>query len=253
MNSVDLISGPFFFHSKPLTGNAPTWSMSLKSAGNMSFRWNEFNSLREKFLREQASGKQVCAVELIHSKTVFAIDQASELQNLQGDGIITKNRNLMPVVTVADCMPIFLYEPVSGVFGTLHSGWKGTGIVTEAILKAEKVYGCDRRNFCVVMGPHIHDCCYRIDEERAQYFRVNFTPSCVSQKDGAFYLSLAQANRHALLELGVSDDSIVCSTECTCCSERFGSFRRQTAGLSPELTLEQKRAYFTVQAAWVKW
>ncbi|MBQ5492027.1 MAG: polyphenol oxidase family protein [Treponema sp.] len=253
MNGVDFITGQFYFHGKPLSGNAPCWGMSLKSAGNMSFRWNELNSLREKFLRERAEGKQVCAVELIHSHTVYAVDSVSELNDLQGDGIITQNRNLMPVVTVADCMPIFLYEPVNGVFGTLHSGWKGTGIVCDAIVKAEQTFGCDRRNFCVVMGPHIHDCCYRIDEERAQYFRVNFTPDCVKEKDGAFYLSLAQANRHALLELGVCDDNIVCSTECTCCSERFGSFRRQTAGLPPDMSLEEKRQYFTVQAAWVRW
>ena len=30
-------------------------------------------------------------------------------------------------------MPLYLYDPVTGVFGIVHSGWKGTGIVVDAI------------------------------------------------------------------------------------------------------------------------
>ena len=245
----DFVSGLFYFHGRPLNDGA-RWGMSLKKAGSMSFRWEEENPVRNAFLSSLAPDKTVAQVELIHSRTVFAVSSAQELEGRTGDGIITQNRNLLPVVTVADCMPIFLYEPVSRVFGTLHSGWKGTGIVREALLLAQKVYGSDIRNFCVVMGPHIHDCCYKIDEERAQYFRVNFCPECISQRDGAFYLSLAKANIHVLLELGVSEDSIVCSSDCTCCSLEFGSFRRQTASLPASMPMEEKRRHFAVQAAW---
>ena len=53
--------------------------------------------------------------------------------------MITKNPSLMPVVTVADCMPLYLYDSVSGVFGVVHSGWKGTGIIGEALNLAKKI------------------------------------------------------------------------------------------------------------------
>ena len=151
--------------------NAPLSYMSLHSALSMRFRWNETNPIRQKFLASMAQDKQIAQIELIHSQKVFAIDTAEELTNAQGDGIITQNINLMPVITVADCMPIFLYEAKKHVFGVLHSGWRGTGIVKNAIELAGQKYGSKAEDFCVILGPHIHSCCYNIDEERAKYFR----------------------------------------------------------------------------------
>ncbi|MBO5607628.1 MAG: polyphenol oxidase family protein [Treponema sp.] len=256
MEENGYFTGEFYFHSKPVQ-NGPRFGMTMKSAGSMRFRWNETNPNRSFFLSNlSGNNHDICAVELIHSHTVFAVDSAEELDGMQGDGIITQNKRLIPVVTVADCMPIFLYEPESGVFGMLHSGWKGTGIVRTAIELAEKKYGAKRNRFCVVMGPHIHDCCYTVDEERAQYFKVNFTPDCVTKcedKDGWYKLSLAKANLALLQEMGIDEGNIIVYRECTCCNPKFGSFRRETKSLSPLLSLEDRQKFFTVQAAWVKW
>ncbi len=295
MEEKQWISGYFYRGAVPLK-NGPKIGMSLKAAGSMRFRWNEDNPVRKNFLKmlcsipaswdkvDAGSGRlqksewwrlasrelppdesvrtyQIAQVELIHSKTVYAVEEASELEGLQGDGIITCNKNIIPVVTVADCMPIYLYEPETGVFGMLHSGWKGTGIVCNAIELAEKKYGAERKKFCVVMGPHIHECCYVVDEERAKYFRVNFTPDCVKPLDAdkpfvsdrKFSLSLAQANLAALKDFGVPEENIVAYKDCTCCNESFGSFRRETSALPADMGLEERQRHFTVQAAWVKW
>ena len=291
MKEKYFISGNFYENAEALReNNFPTWGMSIKEAGSMRFRWNEVNKNRAGFLRylsgdslsewsplnsensaasnEKKEFKDIAAVELVHSHTVFAVNSIEELNEKQGDGIITKNRSLIPVVTVADCMPIFLFEKKSGVFGVLHSGWKGTGIVKDAIEKAEKVYGAKRENFCVVMGPHIHDCCYTVDEERASYFRVNFGSDCVTPlqndilgrtgqgerlREKRFSLSLAKANLNILREMGVHENNIVVCRDCTCCNSMFGSFRRETFGLPSDMSLEEKQKHFTVQAAWVKW
>lgn len=255
--------------------DGPVWGMSLKAAGSMRFRWNETNPNRDEFLSQMRGPRKLCQVELIHSHIVMAVDSPEECANVQADGIITTNRQLFPVITVADCMPIFLFEPKSGVFGVLHSGWKGTGIVKDAVLLAQEKYGADPKNFSVVMGPHIHECCYNIDQERADYFTSNFGKECV--KDGSekfiefrneelqangneflrskkvnvenkpevfpYTLSLAKANLHVIKKLGISENNIAVSRDCTCCNEKFGSFRRQFAA----------EGSFTVQAAWVKW
>ncbi len=267
MEEKTFVTGSFYEDSLPLhKSRAPVWGMSLKLAGNMRFRWNETNPVRANFLKklaeENGSHKDIAALELVHSQKVFAIDSIEELDGRQGDGIITRNKNIIPVVTVADCMPIFLYEPESGVFGALHSGWRGTGIVREAIEKAHTLYGSDPEKFCVVMGPHIHECCYKVNEERASYFRVNFTPACVTpdhiigkgaNAERRFSLSLAKANLSILSEMGVRDSNIVVCKDCTCCNSQFGSFRRETFGLPDSMSLEEKQKHFTVQAAWVKW
>lgn len=273
MAEKTFIGGNFFKNAVEMR-QGPKWGMSLKAASSMRFRWNEKNPTREIFLKNIRGSRELCQVELIHSHKVMAVDSSRELYGVQADGIITQNKNLFPVVTVADCMPIFIYEEKTGVFGVLHSGWKGTGIVEDALLLAKEKYGSRPKDFSVVMGPHIHECCYNIDEERADYFRKNFSSKCVkvglknqinfkneaSALNGmdtlksckiedekfsnmAYSLSLAEANLFVLKKLGLSEDNIAISKDCTCCNPIFGSFRRQNAS----------EGTFTVQAAWVMW
>lgn len=238
-----------FVQAGKIVEDGPEWAMSLRSASSMRFRWNETNRNRIDFLSRMADGRSVAQVELIHSRIVYPVDSAEELFEKTGDGIITKNRNLLPTVTVADCMPIFIYNLKEQVFGVLHSGWKGTGIVREAILKSNEVYGTSTRDFCIVMGPHIHDCCYSVDRERFDYFSENFGSDCLRKIDVAdgekplWALSLARANLNCAVALGVPEENILVSPECTCCNEKFGSFRRENPVMGT----------FTVQAAWVKW
>jgi len=254
-----------FLRDGEVLNDAPLAGMTLLKTGSMRFRWNEDNPNRNAFLDTLSlPDKKIAAVELIHSHTVYAVDDASELHGLQGDGIISLNKNIIPVITAADCMPILIYDPVTKVFGALHSGWKGTGIVCDAIALASKKYGANAEDFCVIMAPHIHDCCYFIEEDRASFFAQNFTPDCVSliregENAGKYALSLADANLAALKKIGVPQENIVTSSDCTCCkknpdgSYKFGSFRRQTSSLPPSLSLEERQKLFTVQAAWVKW
>lgn len=202
-------------------------------------------------------------VELIHSQVVYAIEQGKDgLPQLlakggshldavdlwRGDGLITTNRNLVPVVTVADCLPIYLYEPKTGCRGVVHSGWKGTGIVIEAIKLAEREYGARVSDFSIVIGPHIHSCCYQVEQERIEYFTSNFGASCILPPNN---LSLAQANCNLLVEQGVPEDNIFCCTDCTCCDSRFGSFRREAASLPDTMSLEEKLRHFTTMMAFV--
>ncbi len=239
---------------------SPSWGMSLLSAGNMRFRWNERNDNRTAFLsRLCPTSHTVLPVELIHSKIVYAVSSAGETEGKQGDGIITRNSSLIPVVTVADCMPIFLYDPIRKVFGALHSGWKGTGIAVSAIELASSLYGSRASDFRVVMGPHIHDCCYRVDQERAVYFRENFCQESIKEVEGGFCLSLAAANLASLLKAGVRREHIAISDECTCCGKlpdgafKFGSFRREAVASGMVAGQGQDLPAFTVQLAWVKW
>ena len=202
-------------------------------------------------------------VELIHSQVVYAVEQGENgepvLQSKEGshpeamdfwrgDGVITTSNKLVPVVTVADCLPIFLYDAKTGCRGVLHSGWKGTGIVVQALKLAERIYGAHPADFSLVIGPHIHSCCYQVEEERVSYFTSHFGSSCIIPPNK---LSLAQANVNLLLEAGVPEDNILCCSDCTCCDSRLGSFRRETACLPDSMPLEEKLRRFTTMMAFV--
>lgn len=236
------------------------WGMTVLAAGSMRFRWNEENLPREKLLSEIAFPRSAVAVQLDHTKIVYSIEEKDEIFQKIGDGIITRNKNLMPVVTVADCMPLYFSDNESGFFGVVHSGWKGTGIAAEAVELAVKKYGARRENIAVAIGAHIRNCCYIVNKERADYFSRNFTAECVEPlKDGEhplegaasswnsgsgqlFRLSLEKANLALLEKAGIRDENIVAAKNCTCHNPLFGSNRRETS----------VGKTFTVQAAFVK-
>ena len=165
------VNFPFIQNNKPLESNV-LCGLTLMPAGNMRFRWNETNDGRNELLNSIC--KNPVPLELIHSQIVVDLKEKGDTFQMQADGMITKNPELMPVVTVADCVPIYLFDPVTKVFGIVHSGWKGTGIIKTAIELAEKNYGSKVSDFCVVIGPHIEKCCYIVNEERALYFANNF-------------------------------------------------------------------------------
>lgn len=254
-----MIVEKFNFRGKSVE-DGPCWGMTNLSMGSMRFRWNEINENRVSFLKKLCGEiKMPAAVELIHSKIVYDIDLPEQLYMKQGDGIVTRNRNVVPVVTVADCMPLYIYDTKSKSFGVLHSGWKGTGIVGEAIKIIEEKYSSKPEDICVAIGPHIGSCCYNINGERAEYFKNNFCEECVEKIDGDEYsLSLTKANLAVLKKCGIPEGNIKIMDECTCCHKengefKFGSFRRQTLHLPSDMPLEERLTKFTVQAAFVKW
>ncbi len=256
-NSV--ISRQFIHNGKPVE-KGPSCYMTSFSTGTMRFRWNETNERRNDFFREMfGNEKDICPVELIHSKTVYAIEKSSDTFQKKGDGIITQNLKIVPVVTVADCMPIYVYDTKSKAFGVLHSGWKGTGILIEALNMAKEKYGTAPEDFCIVLGPSIHSCCYSITRERAEYFMENFGEDSVEKKDDDTYmLSLQNANKNIALREGIPEGNIFISDKCTSCHQKdgkflFGSFRRETSMLGSDMTLEEKSRLFTVQAAFISW
>ncbi len=255
-HKTDLFEFFEFRRNGVVVPDAPLCGLTLRSAGSMRFRWNETNPNRD--LLKSA----VVPVQLDHTHIVYDVKEAGDTDGKIGDGIITVNRELVPTVTVADCMPLFLYEPETGVFGIVHSGWKGTGIVTDAISLAEKNYGARAENFLVVLGPHIRACCYIVNEERAKWFSENFTPECVTPLEpgvevswntgnGPLYrLSLEKANFAALEKIGVPSQNIWIHPGCTCCTKVngeyiYGSNRRETM-------INKKPDAFTVMSAFIQ-
>lgn len=269
---------PFYKDGSALSTNAPRWGITLRKALSMRFRWNEHNAHREQLLSDicsRAPDAQCTPVslELIHSKTVYDLHAPGDTHLKTGDGMITAERALVPVVTVADCMPLFLYDASgrTGVFGVFHSGWKGTGIVAEGISLACTNYGARTEDLCVAIGPHIQQCCYIVDEARAAYFADTFCSSCVqptheyNEKGSRLYtLSLLEANLSVLRNAGIRDCNIVAAADCTCCTQiagvvsgapyyPFGSFRRQAAFMPPALSADSRSRLMTVQAAFCGW
>ncbi len=228
--------------------------LTLLEHGSMRFKWDLENTHRKEFFNNILEPqKKLVPLQLAHSKIVIAADNEKDTENLHADGIITCNKDLVPIVTVADCMPIYMFDPITGCFGVLHSGWKGTGIVIEALKLAKQKYNAQTQDFQIIIGPHIKKCCYTVEKERADLFAKNIGNSCIEKiTEKIFRLSLEEANMQILKNFGIPRNNITIIGSCTNCTNPYnpiyGSFRRETSHLE-NLPLEEKLTHFTPMAA----
>jgi copper oxidase (laccase) domain-containing protein len=107
----------------------------------------------------------------------------------------------------------------------VHSGWKGTGIVLEALRAMNARYGTRPADVEVMVGPGIGPCCYTVPAERARAFEAEFGPGSVARIGGQARLDLRAANVALLDAVGVAVITVV--SNCTACTPALGSFRRQ--------------------------
>ena len=49
------------------------------------------------------------------------------------DAILTNKRKICIGILTADCVPTLIYDPVKGIIGAIHSGWRGAfkGIISK--------------------------------------------------------------------------------------------------------------------------
>ncbi len=139
------------------------------------------------------------------------------------DAYITDERNLPIAIRTADCVPVFIFDPVHRVIGLAHAGWRGTykAIAAKTVQKMQEKYGSEPSDLKIVLGPSIRKCCYKIGEEFRDYF-----PSFVEDRGGFLYADMISANREQLLQAGVKPENIIDNGICTCCRKDYFSFRR---------------------------
>ena len=140
------------------------------------------------------------------------------------DALITDRRRLALVVTAADCVPIYLYDPVRRVIGVAHAGWRGTvaGIAAATVRAMAVRFGCDPAQVHAAIGPSIGPCCYEVDEPVAGPVRQYYGDRAAAllrpaARPGRYMLDLWSANRLDLESAGVRYVSTagVC-TSCRC-------------------------------------
>ncbi len=153
------------------------------------------------------------------------------------DGMITNELGITLATFYADCVPLYLLDPVKKAIGLSHSGWKGTvGKIGKATVQAmEREYGTNPEDLIVTIGPSICQDCYEVSEDVIEQFQKAFPRE---QWDGLFYrkengkyqLDLWEANRQIFLEARVKPENISMPNLCTCCNPQFLFSHRASKG-----------------------
>ena len=160
--------------------------------------------------------------EQIHSTEITYIYTSGDYIGL--DGLITDNPEIILLIKVADCVPVYLYEPKSKLIGLVHSGWRGTagGIVPNAIQLMREM-GVNEKDICVFLGPAIGFCCYEVDREVADNFNKNAKRKL---ENGKWKVGLREHICLQLAKIGIPSSNIMASDICTFQSLDYHSYRR---------------------------
>ena len=149
------------------------------------------------------------------------------------DGLITNEPGVTLVAFGADCIPVWIVDPVRRAIGLAHSGWKGTvgGIAALAVEKMQIAYDCDPRNLVCAVGPGICRNCYEVSREVAEKFpsevvRLRKTPDGELFRDpetgeAKYDIDLLRANVNLLKRAGVREDNIHVADFCTRCNPKL--------------------------------
>ena len=201
----------------------PTAILTLKSCGDM--RLSHDSDRSRFFSRMGIEATQVAGVKQVHSRRVLVARR--DVRYPKADGLITADPDIVLTITVADCIPIYIFDVRTRVRALLHSGWKGTGIVSAAVAQMNTEFNCHAEDLRSLLGPCIASSCYKVDENRFNAYREEFGDPAVAIRVGGYYIDMRGANLQLLRRIGIDDVSVV--EDCTHCHPLLASYRRDGA------------------------
>lgn len=175
--------------------------------------------------------KHLVRMHQVHGDTVTWVSQNEWGQVLsQTDGMMTRQRDVFFSVIVADCIPLFVYDPETTIVGVVHAGWRG--LFQEIIPKAiaamiEK--GSKPENIIVGIGPCIRSCCYDIASDHRDTLLAKFPDweQFITERKGKYFLDLPGVAQKQLLSAGVLARNIEDAEYCTFDHNDVYSYRRE--------------------------
>ncbi len=182
----------------------------------------------------------VCMVHQTHSRIVRYADEllalgstAASGTRVEGDGIVSDADGPVLAVGVADCMPILIADERTGAYGVVHSGWRGTGILENAVDAMAHRCGTNTEDLRVLCGPCICGESYAVDAGRGREYARWGNDAVVWRGDQA-YLDMRAANLAIARELGIVAAVV---DHCTLLTPQLGSYRREGPGYHGMLAL----------------
>ena len=125
-------------------------------------------------------------VKQVHSANAIAVDRAASLSSRAADGMATSTPGLALGILTADCQPVLLGDPETGIVGAAHAGWRGalSGII-ESTIRAMVELGAHRKSIRAAVGPAISQPNYEVGPEFHQAFLDGDPDHSAFFEDGA--------------------------------------------------------------------
>ncbi|MBN2542864.1 polyphenol oxidase family protein [bacterium] len=178
------------------------------------------------------SHKKIISLHQIHSDKIIHIKDerhAEEIlalpNQIKGDGLLTSVKGIYLRIKVADCIPLYMYNPTGPMIGLIHVGRRGaiSGIVENAITTMQETWNCDISQTVCFIGPSISKENYIVGEEVANQYPADFIEPV---DPGKFKLDLKGFTKAQLIQMNIPESNISTLPFCTFEEEFFESYRR---------------------------
>jgi YfiH family protein len=169
----------------------------------------------------------VCMPLQQHTDRVAVIDH--DLEARVADAVVTRRKGIVIGVKVADCVPVLIFEKIKGVIAAVHAGWRGTaaGILQKTVQTMIDRFQCSPAAMLLAIGPAIRGCSYGVDHDVMHAVaRTTGQGVYLTEKGGKYFLDLSLANSYQALAMGVPEEHLWISGDCTFCNpDRYYSYR----------------------------
>lgn len=223
-------------------------SKGIYESMNLSFhRGDEFEHvLQNHRLFSEAVGydyRDAVFSDQVHGTKIARVTEKDKGCGMNGekgipgmDGLVTDIRGIPLMTFYADCVPLLFFDPVRGVIGAAHAGWRGTVAgIGKCMVDVLGGMGCDREDILAVIGPSICADCYEVSGDVAEQFFAAFPEKnhgalLFEKENGAYMLDLWKANRLILESSGLKSEHIQSPDICTFHNPELMISHRYTEG-----------------------
>lgn len=204
---------------------------SVNSDRTFNFGFTKNNDPEEvknnrRILLEQLgiSETQLAIPKQIHSSNICFVEKPGIYDEC--DALVTDKKEIFLVVSVADCSPVYIYDPKKKIISLVHCGWRGASekIVEKTVAFIRDKFKSEPRDLIVHIGACASVCCYEVDKEFDKIFDVRFLRF---KRNGKYHFDLKGEIYAQLVKSGVKFENISVSPYCTICGgDIFHSYRR---------------------------
>lgn len=171
----------------------------------------------------------------IHEATVRVVDDGDRRKVFDpvpydADGLVTNVKGLPMMIYIADCIPVLLCDAQNEVIGAVHCGWRSSvaDILKNAVDDMVRL-GAKPESIGAAIGPGIGWDHFEVGPEvvdAAERYVGDISDLVRNSENGKYMLDLKRVNARRLVQLGLKEEHIDISQECTMCSpEKYWSHR----------------------------
>ena len=204
-----------------------------------SNRGDDPEAVRENYRRVCAlfgvDENSACVTNQVHKADVRIVTAADRHEALsktpyEADGLVTAEKGLPIFCFTADCVPALLWDSEGKAAGAVHCGWRSSvADILKNAVDAMVSLGARPESIRAALGPALGRCCFESDDDVPEAITVwlgGDTEGLFDPRPPKTVVELRLADARRLLQLGVPEENIDISDECTyCLHDKYWSHR----------------------------